>query len=165
VTTSAETIQYSGISPGSRRPRRRIWAYNSPADSDEDAYDVAVDDWGNISVVGSEVRPDLGQDRDVLALKFSHFPPCDFDDNAVVGLGDFSLFPGVYVTKSGGVGWDASSDLDRNRFIGLGDFSLFSGLYGTSCCYTTPPATSVPEPATLALLAAGALALLGRRCR
>jgi hypothetical protein len=135
VTTSAETIQYSGISPGSRRPRRRIWAYNSPADSDEDAYDVAVDDWGNISVVGSEVRPDLGQDRDVLVLKFSHFPPCDFDGNG---------------------------------FVGLGDFSLFGGLYSTSYAYGGPGApggTPVPEPATLALLAAGALALLGRRRR
>jgi hypothetical protein len=93
--------------------------------------------------------------------------PGDFDDNAAVGLGDFSLFAGKYGKTPGDVGWDANVDIDRNGAIGLGDFSLFAGLYGTTYTYGGPgaPVTSVPEPATLGLLAIGAVALVRHRNR
>jgi hypothetical protein len=90
----------------------------------------------------------------------------DFDENAAVGLGDFSLFAGKYGTTPGGAGWDADFDLDRNDAVGLGDFSLFAGLYGTTYAYGGPgaPVTgSVPEPATMAFAAVGVLGVLGRR--
>jgi hypothetical protein len=90
----------------------------------------------------------------------------DIDGNEVVGLGDFSLFAGMY-GKQAEVDWDYNrmADIDENRVIGLGDFSLFAGLYGTTYSYTVTGMDTVPEPATLALLAAGALAFIRHRRR
>jgi hypothetical protein len=91
--------------------------------------------------------------------------PGDFDGNAAVGLGDFSLFAGEYGLTEGEIGWDRRYDLDRNGAIGLGDFSLFAGLYGTVYTYGGPgaPVTSAPEPVTVALVALSGLALVRPR--
>jgi hypothetical protein len=93
--------------------------------------------------------------------------PGDFDENAAVGLGDFSLFAGMYGLTEGEIGWDANADIDRNGAVGLGDFSLFAGLYKTTYTYGGPgaPVTSVPEPATVAFLGLGLPVLLRWRRR
>jgi hypothetical protein len=88
----------------------------------------------------------------------------DFEPNGVVGLGDFSLFGGMYATGAADPDWNPIYDLDGNGFVGLGDFSLFAGLYGTTYAddgYVG--AGPVPEPAALVLTAWGALALMRRR--
>ncbi len=48
-----------------------VWSlnYNSPANSDEAAFAVAVDGSGSVYVAGYETRTDLGQDRNVVVLK------------------------------------------------------------------------------------------------
>lgn len=48
-----------------------VWSlnYNSPANSDDAAFAVAVDPSGSIYVAGFETRTDLGQDRNILVLK------------------------------------------------------------------------------------------------
>jgi hypothetical protein len=88
----------------------------------------------------------------------------DIDGNGAVGLGDFSIFAGTY-GKQAEVDWDynRAADIDENRVVGLGDFSLFAGLYGTTYTYKVTGMDAVPEPTTLALLAAGALALVRHR--
>jgi MYXO-CTERM domain-containing protein len=88
----------------------------------------------------------------------------DIDGNGAVGLGDFSIFAGTY-GKQAEVDWDfnRAADIDENRVVGLGDFSLFAGLYGTTYAYTVTGMDQVPEPATTALAALGALAALRRR--
>jgi hypothetical protein len=88
----------------------------------------------------------------------------DFEPNAVVGLGDFSLFSGMYTTGMADPDWNPIYDLDGNGFVGLGDFSLFAGLYGTT--YADDGYVgggSVPEPAALVFTALAALGTLGSR--
>jgi hypothetical protein len=93
--------------------------------------------------------------------------PGDFDHNAAVGLGDFSIFAGKYGLVPGDEGWEAECDLDANGAVGLGDFSIFAGLYGTTYSYAGGQAGGgvVPEPAiaATAALAAAGLAVRARR--
>ena len=51
-------------------PSATQWTYNSLANGSDDAGDVAIDGLGNVVVVGSEDRPDLGQKGNWLILKY-----------------------------------------------------------------------------------------------
>jgi len=57
-------------------------------------------------------------------------------------------------------GW-THGDVDANNFVGGADLDMVLASWG----WGTPPAASVPEPATLALLASAGVALLRRRSR
>jgi hypothetical protein len=98
------------------------------------------------------------------AIHYVQFGAGDIDGNTVVGLGDFSLFAGMY-GKQGEVDWDynRAADIDENGVVGLGDFSLYAGLYGTTYAYTVTGMETVPEPATMALAALSAFWVLRRR--
>jgi hypothetical protein len=90
--------------------------------------------------------------------------PGDFDHNAVVGLGDFSIFAGKYGHIRDQAGWNPECDMDASGVVGLGDFSLFAGLYGTTYSYAGVSAggATVPEPGLVVAAALAAAALVGR---
>jgi hypothetical protein len=117
--------------------------------------------WDQSAGWGGTLDDDLDDDGTADGFALWAPGPADFDENAAVGLGDFSLLAGVYGLTEGEPGWDANVDIDRNGAIGLGDFSLFAGLYGTSYAYGLAGAPA-PEPAALSLLAVG-IAMLARR--
>jgi hypothetical protein len=90
--------------------------------------------------------------------------PGDFDFNALVGMGDFSLFSAHYGLAEDDPEYDPVFDLDYNGVIAQGDWSIFSELYGTTSRYPYggyAPA-SAPEPAALSLVAMVVFALMGR---
>jgi hypothetical protein len=149
------------------------WAEGvAPADPDEARWLPAIQQWTPLDPFDSPAMLyTYGSNYDVsrqttVATVYLQIPvpvpgPGDFDANGVVGLGDFSLFGDMYGLALGDADYDALFDLDGNACIALGDFSLFAGLYGTTYSHSA----AVPEPATCALVAAGALTLLGRRRR
>jgi len=86
----------------------------------------------------------------------------DADLNGAVTLADFSALSFNY----GGAGGWADGDFDGNGQITLADFSILSFNYGSSVAPAPPAAPqAIPEPATLALLAVGGLAVIRRRRR
>ncbi|MBI5244168.1 MAG: right-handed parallel beta-helix repeat-containing protein [Elusimicrobia bacterium] len=77
--------------------------YNSPANSDDEANGVAVDGSGNVYLVGSENRTDLGQGVNMRILKY--------DPNALLQWTTAYTSPGSQADVARGVALDSAGDL------------------------------------------------------
>jgi hypothetical protein len=87
--------------------------------------------------------------------------PGDFDaDNDVDGV-DFGLWQTGYPTASGATLGDGDADGDGD--VDGVDFGIWQENYPTNLGGATLGGTTIPEPATLALLAIGGLLALARR--
>jgi|GEM_PF-2297795 len=91
----------------------------------------------------------------------------DFDDDGRVDLGDFAVMRanfGAGVTSAPNAG---SADFNGDGRVDLADFAIMRANFGSGVA-SAPGAesfTTTPEPATLAMLATGGLAVLRRRRR
>ncbi len=87
----------------------------------------------------------------------------DSDLDGTVGFNDFSLLA-LWYGQAGG--W-AKGDYDGDTTVGFNDFSLLALYYGQGAPAPAPALAPVaaPEPATMALLALGGVALIKRRRR
>lgn len=84
----------------------------------------------------------------------------DITGDGFVGVDDLDILLANWGENVGmGFGAIASGDLSRDGVVGQADLDIVLGAWGTG----TPPNTNIPEPGTLAMLAAGAGALLKRR--
>jgi hypothetical protein len=91
-------------------------------------------------------------------------PDADFDGDGLVGAADLDAWK-TYAGRASGA-TNAQGDADYDGDVDGGDFMAWQRLLGASMT-TTPPVGSVPEPAALALVAAGSAwtgALRRRRC-
>jgi hypothetical protein len=138
--------------------------YDSPrADISADGRFVAfTSNWGN-----------SGRD-DVFILQIAM--PGDANRDGVVNFADFTALSNHYGQSN--AGW-TGGDFNADGAVNFADFTLLSNNYGRSTTggssfVATPDelaalsafgATTVPEPASLALLAAGGLMLLKRRAK
>lgn len=80
----------------------------------------------------------------------------DADRDGFVDLTDFATLAGNWDPLGSGYGW-ADGDFDADAAVGNTDFA------DVLANWTGPGGSVVPEPATLALAAAGTMLLLGRR--
>jgi hypothetical protein len=84
--------------------------------------------------------------------------PGDADLNGKVDILDLGTLANYYDNGSNsGSGWQ-QGDFDQNGRVDILDLGELANNYGK-----TVPVQTIPEPATLGLLAVGALALAGRR--
>ena len=80
----------------------------------------------------------------------------DADGDGFVGQGDLDIVLGAWGTSPPA---DPRADLFVDDFVGQADLNTVLSFWGQG----TPPATSVPEPATLGILAVGGTAIIRRR--
>jgi len=86
--------------------------------------------------------------------------PPDVNRTGDVGIGDLCVLAGNW--HQADRTW-SQGDFSGDDFVGMGDLAIMAGHWGWIDPAGAPPAAPLPEPATAALLAAGALALSRRR--
>ncbi|MBN2291366.1 MAG: PEP-CTERM sorting domain-containing protein, partial [Pirellulales bacterium] len=87
----------------------------------------------------------------------------DFDLDGDVDVSDLGILAGNYGNTSGTLMvFEGDADFDGN--VDVSDLGILAGHYGTNVGLSASSAV-VPEPATMAMLVLGALALLIRRRR
>jgi len=123
-------------------------------------------DFGNLT--GFHIQVDTGGDLDPYDVSFENFRAFvpgadlegDLDGDGFVGIADLNLVLGDW-NKSVPPA-DARADPSGDNFVGIADLNFVLGNWNAG----TPPAAAgaaVPEPAGLALLGVGGLALVRRR--
>lgn len=115
----------------------------------------------NRSVTIFEYAYETDVDTDILAGDVGSALPGDLNGDGFVGIGDLNLVLGDWNLSVPPA--DPAADPSGDNFIGIEDLNEVLGNWNTG----TPPAggASVPEPTSLALLAAGGGSLAFRRRR
>jgi len=111
------------------------------ADSDEDGIDDNLDNC--ITVSNGPDTPGITPDqiqRDTDGDGIGNICDADFNNDAIVGPADLSLFKAAYGSTNSA---DEDQDLDGDGIVGPADLSLFKSYYGKPpgppCCDMLPP--------------------------
>lgn len=82
----------------------------------------------------------------------------DANLDGLVNIGDLTLLAGNFGLAPGALAW-TQGDFNNDGLINIGDLTILAGSFGLT---TAPSATTVPEPASLLLLALGATIVVRR---
>jgi hypothetical protein len=135
-----------GSIPGSGGIQSDNWDYfairnSSSSSAGEDDYDMIIDNFlVEVIAAASQLEGDLNGD-------------------GFVGIADLNIVLGAW-NQNVSAGDPLAGDPSGDGFVGIADLNVVLGNWNAG---TPPSANAVPEPATLALIGLGGLAMLKRR--
>jgi hypothetical protein len=94
-----------------------VWAqrYDGPASGQDEAWGIAVDDWGNVHVTGRSQG--VGTSYDYATIKYVQFVPGDADGDGDVDVADWTMVRQIILGEEAATqGADADQDGDVDVF-------------------------------------------------